>query len=256
MIVLISPAKNLDFDSELTINQYSEAVFLTESQQIMDVLKMLKQADLEGLMKISPKLSDLNYERNQNWSLPMASNASRQAVLAFNGEVYNGLNFSSFSKEQMTYSQNHLRILSGLYGILKPLDQILPYRLEMGTRLGIKDGQKNLYQFWDLLITEQINKLLKDLDSEIVLNLASNEYFKSVKVKALNARVVTPIFKDKKEGFYKVVMMYAKHARGVMSAYVLKNQIEDVEALKTYTEEGYMYNQELSVGDDWVFTRG
>jgi cytoplasmic iron level regulating protein YaaA (DUF328/UPF0246 family) len=255
MLVVLSPAKNLNFSSEVLLQNRTSAVMLESSEKIMARLKRMMPLDLESLMKISPKLADLNYERNQNWSLPMSENESKQAALAFNGEVYNGLDFPSFSEEEVKYSQDHLRILSGLYGVLRPLDEILPYRLEMGTRLEVQEGQKNLYQFWGESITNQLNRQLQRVDSRYIVNLASNEYFKSVKAKTLDVPVITPVFKERKGEEFKIVMMYAKHARGLMASYIIKNKVKNLEVLKAYNEDGYFFNEELSNSSNIVFTR-
>ena len=256
MLVLISPAKNLDYKSEVTTELKSEGEFLSNSERLMNKLRLLKPAHLESLMKISPKLSDVNFERNQEWNIPFPASKERQAAFAFNGEVYTGLNISSFTTEELSYAQNHLRILSGLYGLLRPLDTILPYRLEMGTKFPDTEEHKNLYSFWGTLITEKLNSLALDQNANTIVNLASTEYFKAIKPKLLTTNIITPVFKDWKTDKYKVVMMYAKKARGSMTAFILKNRIHNEEELKTFNADGYLFNDELSTGNDWVFTRG
>tara|TARA_B100000809_G_scaffold218898_1_gene225756 strand:- start:1461 stop:2231 length:771 start_codon:yes stop_codon:yes gene_type:complete len=256
MLVLISPAKNLDYTSEVTTEVKSVADLLTNSEKLMNKLSTLRPAELESLMKISPKLADLNYERNQEWNVPFNPKKSKQAAFAFNGEVYNGLNISSFNVQEMDYAQNHLRILSGLYGLLRPLDAILPYRLEMGTKFPNNEMNKNLYSFWGSLITEKVNALALDQNANTIVNLASTEYFKVIKPKEVKPTIITPVFKDWKIDKHKVIMMYAKKARGLMTSFILKNEINQEEQLKTFNSEGYLYNEELSKGNDWVFTRG
>jgi cytoplasmic iron level regulating protein YaaA (DUF328/UPF0246 family) len=205
------------------------------------------------LMSISPKLGELNANRFQTWQLPFTPGNAKQALLAFKGDVYTGLDADTFSESDFAFSQKHLRILSGLYGVLKPLDLIQPYRLEMGTKLGNARGP-NLYHFWDNKLTESLDKELES-DDNVLINLASNEYFKSVKVKSLKARMITPVFKDMKNGQYKMISFYAKKARGLMSAYIIKNKLEEVESLKGFDSEGYCFNPDMSKGDEWVFTR-
>ncbi len=253
MIVVISPAKTLDFESQPVTDVHSTPRFLDDSCELVEQLKLLAPDDISGLMSISPKLGELNANRFQTWQLPFTQGNAKQALLAFKGDVYTGLDAESFSESDFEFSQKHLRILSGLYGVLKPLDLIQPYRLEMGTKLGNARGA-NLYHFWDKKLTESLDKELQS-DDNVLINLASNEYFKSVKVKTLKARMITPVFKDMKNGQYKMISFYAKKARGLMSAYIIKNKLEEVESLKGFDSEGYCFNPEMSKGDDWVFTR-
>jgi cytoplasmic iron level regulating protein YaaA (DUF328/UPF0246 family) len=205
-------------------------------------------------MGISDKLGVLNYDRYQEWSTPFTEDNAKQAVLAFNGDVYTGLDANSFKADEFKFAQKHLRILSGLYGLLKPLDLMQPYRLEMGTKFANQRG-KDLYQFWGETITEALNKQLKSVKSDVLVNLASNEYFKSVKPKLLNAEVITPVFKDWKGDKYKIISFYAKKARGLMAAYIIKNKLTDVEAIKGFDYEGYCFNEGMSSAKEWVFTR-
>mgnify|MGYP006165525431 CR=1 FL=1 len=256
MLVLISPAKNLDFETKIESNPLTTSSLIDESHEIMRELAKLKPADLGKLMKISPKLADLNFERNQDWSFPFDKQKSKQAAFAFNGEVYNGLALSTFSEQELNYAQGNLRILSGLYGLLRPLDEILPYRLEMGTRFSVNEQHKNLYSFWGSSLTEKVNQLGVEQNATTLVNLASTEYFKAIKPKELALKLVTPVFKEFKNGNYKVIMMYAKKARGMMAAYILKNEITTEDKLKAFDAEGYLYNDELSNCNDWVFTRG
>ncbi len=254
MLLVISPAKTLDFESPLATDSHSQPDFLDHSGELIEQLRQLSPEDISALMSISPKLGELNHERFMNWQAPFSPDNARQAVLAFRGDVYTGLDADSFSATDFDFAQRHLRILSGLYGLLRPLDLIQPYRLEMGTKFANARGA-NLYRFWDGAITAALNSQLAANDSQVLVNLASNEYFKAVQPKALAAEVITPVFKDLKNGSYKIVSFYAKKARGLMSAYIIKNQLTEVEAIKGFDSEGYVYNAELSTAREWVFTR-
>jgi len=254
MLLVISPAKNLDFDTPAKTKQKSTPDFLDEAQLLIDELRQLAPQDISALMSISDKLGVLNYDRFQQWSTPFTDDNAKQAVLAFNGDVYTGLNAESFSAAEFKFAQKHLRILSGLYGLLRPLDLMQAYRLEMGTKFNNQRG-KNLYEFWGNLITEALNKQLKSLKTDVLVNLASNEYFKSVKPKGLNATIVTPVFKDWKGDKYKIISFYAKKARGLMCAYAINHKITDVEDLKKFDSEGYAFNDAMSSDKEWVFTR-
>lgn len=248
MIILISPAKKLDFspiDSTLT---NTEPIFLTQTEKLVKKLKKLKSSDISKLMKLSPALSNLNFERNQKFD--HTDNEYKQAVFSFNGEVYSGLDAKTMSSESLNYANQKLRILSGLYGILKPSDLIQPYRLEMGTKLKVGRAN-NLYEFWG----ETILKELNSTSSSIIVNLASNEYIKAAKLLSFNGKVITPTFKDFKNGEYKTIMMYAKKARGSMSRWIIDNKIENIEDLKGFNIDNYFYSTELSEGNNWVFTR-
>ncbi|WP_417765275.1 peroxide stress protein YaaA [Spongiibacter tropicus] len=253
MLMLISPAKTLDFDTPAHTAQYSQPDFLDESKALIKELRALAPQDISALMKISDKLGTLNYQRFADWQTPFAPDNAKQAVLAFRGDVYTGLDADSMSDDDLAFAQQHLRILSGLYGLLRPLDLIQPYRLEMGTKFANARG-KNLYDFWGNDITEAINAQLKEA-GPLVVNLASNEYFGAVKPKALNAEMVTPVFKDFKNGKYKIISFYAKKARGLMSAYIIKNRITDAEQLKTFDVDGYYFSPEESSDNEWVFLR-
>ena len=205
-------------------------------------------------MDVSAKIAELNFERFAAWRTPFTPKNSKQAVLAFKGDVYTGLDAESLKANDFKFAQNHLRILSGLYGLLRPLDLMQPYRLEMGRKIETDRG-KNLYEFWDETITEGLNQQLKKIKSEYLINLASNEYFKSVKPKLLNAEIITPAFKDYKNGEYKMMGVYAKKARGMLSRYIIQNQMTDPELIKDFNEDGYKFNKKLSEGNTWVFTR-
>ena len=252
MKIVISPAKSLDYESKTPTREYTDAAFLEQSEKIAGVLKKKSTKQLAKLMHISDKLAQLNYERNQQWALPFTLENSRQAIYAFKGTVYEGLDAYTISLDKINQLQDKLRILSGQYGILKPLDLIQPYRLEMGTKLKIAN-KENLYQFWDTSITDALNnELLKD---EPFVNLASNEYFKAVNTKLLKVPVTTPVFKDYKNGNLKIIAFFAKKARGMMVRYIIDNNIEEVEDLKGFTTAGYGFDANLSTNTELVFTR-
>lgn len=253
MLIIISPAKNLGTPT-LNRKTISEIDFPKESKELMKVLKTLSPDELSKLMKISPKLSELNYERNLKWNYPFTSEEKGIALHMFQGEVYRGIDIETFTETDFSFAQEHLRIISGLYGLLKPADTILPYRLEMGTKLENNNG-KNLYEFWGNKITEKINNIIERQNYNILVNLASNEYFKSIKKKNLNARIITPSFKEYRNGEYKNITVYAKKARGFMTRFIIKNRIENFEDLKTFDTENYCYNEELSTENEIVFTR-
>ncbi len=255
MLIIISPAKKLDFESLPQTDDFSLPDCLEDSSELIDVLQEYSVTQLEKLMHLSSNLAQLNYDRYHDWCLPFKPQNAKQALLTFKGDVYAGMNVESFSAADLNFTQHHLRILSGLYGLLRPLDLMQPYRLEMGTRLANKRG-KNLYEFWGSQITDLLNKQLKEINSEILVNLASNEYFKSVKAKQVNGTIITPVFKEKRDdGSYKIIGIYAKKARGMMSAYILKNKLTDSEQIKDFKESGYCYNAEFSSATDWVFVR-
>lgn len=254
MLLVISPAKNLDYDTPATTDRYTQPQHLDHSDQLIQQLRDYSVQDIAELMKLSDKLSALNVARFESWSQPFSPENAKQAVLAFNGDVYSGLNAGDFSQAELEFTQQHLRILSGLYGVLKPLDLMQPYRLEMGTKLPNGRG-KDLYAFWGNLVTDDLNATLAETDEPVLVNLASNEYFKSVKPKELQARIVTPVFKDWKNGQYKIISFFAKKARGLMCRYAIKNQITDAEQLKNFDLAGYQYDDSQSKGDTWVFTR-
>lgn len=255
MLVLISPAKTLDFESPATTSEYSEPSLLAQSQILVNRCQQLSMQDIASLMKVSDKIAGINVARFAQWKVPFAlENDAKQALFAFKGDVYTGLDAETLSQPALTYAQQHLCILSGLYGLLRPLDLMLPYRLEMGIRLDNERGS-NLYQFWGDIITELLNEKLAALQVDKVVNLASNEYFKSVKKKLLNAQIITPIFKDQKNGQYKVISFYAKKARGLMARYIMENEISDIEQLKGFAAEGYYFVESASNDMDLVFYR-
>lgn len=252
--MLISPAKSLDFETPAPTKKFTQPAFLSDSHELIKQLKKQRPEDIQELMGVSAKIADLNYQRFQNWHPEFDLDNAKQAMYAFQGDVYQGLDATSFSTKEINFAQKHLLMLSGLYGLLKPLDLMQPYRLEMGTKFANKRG-KDLYTFWDEQITDAINQHQKKIKSDVVLNLASNEYFKSVKPKLLNAEVITPVFKDFKSGKYKIVSFYAKKARGMMAAYVIKNQIDDVKKIKKFKTAGYYFSKEESTPTQWVFLR-
>lgn len=254
MITVISPAKSLDFESPLATKQKSQPAFLDQSQTLIDQLKDLAPQDIASLMKLSDKLALLNFDRFQTFNTPFTPENARQAVLAFKGDVYQGLDAENLSADDFKYAQKHLRILSGLYGILKPLDLIQPYRLEMGTRFENNKG-KNLYEFWDMILNQHIQKELKKQDTPVLVNLASNEYFKALKSKKLPYRIITPTFKDWKNGQYKMISFFAKRARGLMTRFIVQNKIDTPELLKEFNLDGYQFSAKDSNEDELVFLR-
>ncbi len=251
MLIVISPAKTLDFDTAPVTKAYTQARFLTESQQLIADLKKLSVSEVASLMKLSDKLAGLNMARFQTWSIPFDLSNAKQAVLAFKGDVYTGLDADTLDKAGFDFMQQHIRILSGLYGVLRPLDLVQAYRLEMGTKFANVKGN-DLYQFWGSQLRESIETELSD---GILINLASNEYFKALQAKNLNARIITPIFKDWKNGQYKIISFYAKKARGLMTRYINDHKIDKPETIQQFDIDGYRFSPEMSEGDDWVFIR-
>ena len=254
MLTLISPAKTLDFDTPLQTETFSQPTQLTQSRKLIRRLRELGSEDLSKLMNISDNLAELNRQRYRQWKTPFKPENARQAMFAFKGDVYLGLDAYSLDQPGIDFAQQHLRILSGLYGVLRPLDLMQAYRLEMGTRLDTESG-KNLYQFWDDRITRSLNKELKQAESNTLINLASNEYFKSVNPKQLKAEIITPTFREYRNGEHLFISFLAKKARGLMARYMIDNRIDDAEALKDFDSEGYAYNASLSRENEWVFTR-
>lgn len=254
MKVLLSPAKSLTSDVQSTVNVYSTPMFGNESDYLAQKLAKLSPKKIGDLMHLSDALAELNAERYANWVPPTKpSDVAKPCAYMFTGEVYKGLDFPSLDEESINVAQQTIRILSGLYGILKPLDLMYPYRLEMGTKWEITPKTKNLYSYWGTKIADALNA--ETSTDEVIVNLASNEYFKVVDKKTLKRKVITPIFKELKGDAYKVVMMYAKHARGAMARYIVENEMTDVELLKGYDVDGYRYHESLSDEHEWVFTR-
>lgn len=254
MLVVVSPAKNLDFESPVPTPDYTQPALLEQAAELVDTCRELSPADLASLMSISDKLATLNANRFAEWSTPFTQDNARQALFAFNGDVYTGLDAASLSKDDIAYAQSHLRILSGLYGLLKPLDLMQAYRLEMGTKLANPKG-KDLYTYWGSTITAAINDALIAQGDNVLVNLASNEYFKSVKKKDVDGMIVTPVFKDCKNGQYKIISFYAKKARGLMARYIIQNQVKDVDGLKDFDTAGYRFSEEQSSATELVFLR-
>ncbi len=253
MLLLISPAKSFDFESPAHALNSSEPEFKEESTRLIKKMGTFSRKKLGKLMGISPELAALNVDRYQKWTpMPKREN-TKQALLAFNGEVFRGLNAKEMSEQDLQFAQNHLRILSGLYGVLRPLDQIQPYRLEMGTKLKYY-SYNNLYQFWGDKITKRINEDMGE--SNYIVNLASTEYYKSVKEPKLKGKVITPIFKDFSNGSYKVLMTYAKNARGAMANYIIKNRITEPDLMKSFDGNKYAFDPSKSDETNWVFVRG
>lgn len=254
MLMVISPAKKLDMQAPCATTKITQADLLDQAQLLVKQLRQLAPQDISALMSISDPLGILNYERYQQWQLPFSQENAMPALFAFKGDVYVGLDAHSLNEDELDFAQQHLRILSGLYGVLRPLDLMQAYRLEMGTRLHNVRGN-DLYQFWGNTITQALNAQLKKNRSHTLVNLASAEYFKSIQTHELEAEIITPVFKDKKNGQYKIVSFYAKKARGLMAAYVIKNHITDVAKLQQFAMNGYAYNDALSTANQWVFTR-
>ena len=255
MIALIAPAKRLDYDSDLSVEDFSIAEHLKESKKLIKELQKKSPEDLSSLMGLSENLSVLNFERNMNWQVPKKpSNEVRQAIFAFKGDVYVGLDSETLSKSDIKYAQKNLAILSGLYGLLKPLDLMYPYRLEMGTKMKNENGN-NLYEFWGNKITTSINALAKENNSKGIINLASVEYFTSVKTENLDLPVYSPVFKDFKNGKYKIISFFAKKARGSMARFVIQNKIKNPADINKFNLDGYKYSKKDSSEYSPVFLR-
>ncbi len=255
MLIVISPAKSLDYKTPAITQEYTVPELLSESEKLLTKLRKMNPQKLSELMGISANLGQLNYQRFQTWHQPFTPQNAKQAVLAFSGDVYQGLDPNTLREEQLLKMQNKLRILSGLYGVLKPLDLMQPYRLEMGTKLKYQRSS-DLYAFWRSKITGKVKEALAESGSNVLVNLASNEYYKSIDIKKLDTEVVTPEFKDMKNGQYKMISFFAKKARGSMTRFILENDIDRSEDLQAFESEGYMFNPGLSKKGRPVFTRG
>ena len=252
MKILISPSKTLSFDSEVNCEFKSESRLIDETKILHKILLDYSSEDLKNLMSVSDKIAELNYNRFKNWEDPTSSENSRQAVYAFKGDVYSGLDADTIEEDKFDYLQNSLRILSGYYGLLRPFDQILPYRLEMGTKLENENGN-NLYKFWGDKITNVLNE---DLDEDdIIVNLASDEYFKSINNDKIKSNIITPVFKEFKNGTYKVIAIYAKKARGLMSRFLIERKSTSIDDIKLFNVDGYSFDNSLSKDSQMVFTR-
>ena len=254
MITVLSPAKKLSPQCNSSGSAYTKPLFLDQSENLVEILKSYDPVGLQSLMGISQNLSELNWERYQSWTSNFSPDIAREAVYSFKGDTYTGLDADSLDEKDIIFAQDNVRILSGLYGVLKPLDLMLPYRLEMGTRLENENG-KNLYEFWGDRITETLGQHLKASGSPVLVNLASNEYFKAVKPKSLDVEVITPQFRDLKNGQYKMISFFAKKARGVMARYIIQKGLNEPEGLKRFKGDGYYYSPEHSEGNNWVFLR-
>ena len=254
MLTVISPAKTLDFDTPPTTRKATQPEFIDRAATLVEDARQLSPQAIGRLMGVSENIAHLNHRRFMNWQQPFDLDNAKQALLAFKGDVYTGLEAETLSGGQLTFAQKHLRILSGLYGVLRPLDLMQPYRLEMGLKFPNRGGD-TLYQFWGDSIATSLNRQLKKTGSPVLLNLASAEYFRSVSVSTLDAEVITPVFKDRKSGKYRVISFYAKKARGQMARYVIENSLDEPEALKRYCVAGYRYSPAESTAHEWVFTR-
>jgi len=254
MLMLVSPAKTLDFESPHARVQATEPGFLDQSVTLVAALRERSPADLADLMHISATLGELNARRFGEWQTPFTRANARPALFAFKGDVYQGLQADTLTGRDIQWAQRHLRILSGLYGLLRPLDLIQPYRLEMGTRLAV-EGHRNLYQFWGTRLTDAVNGELAGQRRPILLNLASQEYFGAIDPAAISARIITPAFKELRNGRYQFLSMFGKRARGLMARHVIERRITAPAALRDFAADGYRYSEELSEGDDWVFVR-
>lgn len=254
MLIVVSPAKTLDYESELATDKFTQPELVTHSAELIEECRKLTPSDVAQLMKVSDKIAGLNVARFQQWSETFTPENARQAILAFKGDVYTGLEAQTLSEADFEYAQQHLRMLSGLYGLLRPLDLMQPYRLEMGTKL-VNGRGSNLYQFWGDIITDKLNVALQAQGDNVLVNLASNEYFKSVKPKLLDAQIVTPVFKDCKNGQYKVISFYAKKARGMMARYIIDHRIDSVAALTKFDVAGYYFVEQESTATELVFKR-
>ncbi|MFC0228788.1 peroxide stress protein YaaA [Serratia aquatilis] len=254
MLVIISPAKTLDYESPLATERFTHPELLDKSEALIKVCRSLTPAQISSLMGISDKLAGLNAARFAEWQPTFTLENARQALLAFKGDVYTGLQAQDFSEEDFDFAQQHLRMLSGLYGVLRPLDLMMPYRLEMGLKLETKQG-KDLYSFWGNQITQKLNQALEQQGDDVVVNLASDEYFKSVVTSKLKGTLIKPVFLDEKNGKYKVISFYAKKARGLMSRFIIKNRLTKSEQLVDFNLEGYAFDEASSAGNELVFKR-
>jgi len=256
MLMVVSPAKSLDFETRPGTRKFSQPEFLKESNALVKDLRKLEPDDLSELMDISPSLAEENHRRFANWHTPFDLKNSKQAIFAFKGDVYLGLQAEDFGTADLNFAQKHLRILSGLYGVLRPLDLMQPYRLEMGRKFGV-NGAKTLYEFWGAKLTDQLNADFESQSSKknVLINLASNEYFNSIQTKGLDAEIITPVFKDWSNGKYRIVSFFAKKARGQMAAHIIKNRLQSPAKLKDFAVDGYRFDPEESTDNKLVFKR-
>lgn len=254
MLIVVSPAKKLDYKTTVPTEEFTQPDFLKKAQQLINNLKKCSPEEISSLMGLSESLTELNVERYKNFKTPFNIKNSRQAMYAFKGDTYIGLEPYTMKPSDIKYTQKHLRILSGLYGLVSPLDLVQPYRLEMGTKFRCEEAN-NLYQFWKKPITEKINQILEREKEKVLINLASKEYFSAIDASKIKGRIITPIFKEKKNNEYKIVSFYAKKARGMMSRYIIDKRIECPEEIKSFDRDGYLYNGNLSGPDELVFCR-
>lgn len=254
MIAIISPSKTQDFSSNGQPAEFTQPQFIDQSEMLVKELRKKKTTEIKSLMEVSDKIADLNYARYKEFKTPFSPEDAKQALYAFKGDVYTGIDTENYKAQDLEFAQNHLRILSGLYGLLRPLDLIQPYRLEMKIKLKNRRG-KDLYSFWGNRLTAALNKDFEEQQNKVLINLASNEYFKALDKKKLKAKIITPVFKEHKNGKYSVIAIFAKKARGMMTDFIIKNKTEEAEELKTFSQEGYEYSEQLSQGNEWVFIR-
>jgi len=254
VLSILSPAKTLDYETAPTTKKSTQPLFIEQAASLIESARELDPEGIRALMGVSEKIAALNHERFMNWQPDFSLRNAKQSVLAFKGDVYTGLQADTLSQDELAFAQKHLRILSGLYGLLRPLDLMQPYRLEMGLPFKNSVG-KNLYEFWGEQITQTLNKHLNISGSRVLVNLASNEYFKAVKPKLLDAEVITPQFRDLKNGQYKMISFFAKKARGVMARFIIQEGMDDPEGLKDFSGDGYYFSAEHSLGNNWVFLR-
>jgi cytoplasmic iron level regulating protein YaaA (DUF328/UPF0246 family) len=254
MLTVISPAKTLDFDTPPSVRKKTQPLFLERSAKLVEDARRLSPDDIERLMGVSENIAKLNHQRFMDWQKPFTLKNAKQSLLAFKGDVYIGLEAQTLSPTQLDFAQQHLRILSGLYGLLRPLDLMQPYRLEMGLAFA-NSGGKNLYEFWGDEITGALDKALRKSDTKVLVNLASKEYFRAVQPKALDAEVITPVFKDLKGDRYKVISFFAKKARGQLARFIIEKELNEPEGMKKFKGDGYRYNKAASTAREWVFTR-
>lgn len=254
MIIIVSPSKRLDFETKNTVSKHTVPSFLDKSAQLVEELRQISPSGLKVLMNVSEGIARLTYKWYSQWEAPFNNENAHQALLTFKGDVYRSMDPESFSAEDLDFAHEHLRILSGLYGILRPLDLIQPYRLEMGTKLPI--GRKiDLYEFWSASITSSINQDMKEQKEQVLVNLASREYFDAVDTGKIGGKLVTPVFREYRNDKYKVIGILAKKARGMMTRYIIRNRLEEAEDIKSFNEHGYRYDDNLSTSVEWTFTR-
>lgn len=254
MIILLSPSKTLDFQNPAAVDDFTQPDFIDESEKLIKTLRNKSQKALRDLMSISKDLAKLNSERYNSWSRPFAPDNAKQSIYAFRGDVYDGLKVDEYNEEDVAFAQDHVRILSGLYGLLRPLDLIQPYRLEMGTKLKTRRG-KNLYEFWGKSLTKTLNQELAESENPVVINLASNEYFSALQREKIKSPVIDIYFKELRDGEYKNITLFMKQARGLLTSYIVQNRITEPDKIKDFDWERYSFNQELSNEKEYYFTR-